>query len=219
MVTVNKLHEQDHNRRSVVEHFVRDLRRDLDIRAGYDKPRHVPFLEVGFSDQVIKRLRAHAKHTCSNYVMNLFHAATERRFPGTFELHQHVLYLCSDPAETWLGEIAFTQLCKGYITEGSGFSHHGAGFSHGSSYWSRTEQELNMLFLYKDADGSIQRRLKEDGELARKLDFGRPGAQEELVGKVEKDIEGMEAVLKMVETIKEIQELDSEKTENATPEN
>lgn len=61
----------------------------------------VPFAsavcEIGYARNVQRRLKEHASHINSNYIMNLMHAAFKYQYPGLFVLQQHVLFRCSGP--------------------------------------------------------------------------------------------------------------------------
>lgn len=209
-VNVNNLHKQDEHRRYVIQSFLSDLRTQLQKAADCDRPRMIPFVEVGFSNNVKARLKQHAKHTSSNYIMNLFHAVIEHRFPSTFVLHQQVIYLCLDATETWLGEIAFTQLCKAYVDDASGFSHHGAGFSNGSSYRQLTGRNWDAISLYASFLGKISQNLVKEREIAQRWNRTQSGRDHEIIDELEQNSRRQQRLLELSKTFTRISEVDHE---------
>ena len=102
-VIVKKKFRKDHNRREVIAYFIQQLLIELQDAIAQGRlhvPRHFSWIEIGFSDKPIKRLRAHARHIQSNYLMNLVHAALQVRFPGVFILQQEILSLCFSAGHT-----------------------------------------------------------------------------------------------------------------------
>ncbi|EXJ91580.1 hypothetical protein A1O3_00128 [Capronia epimyces CBS 606.96] len=209
-VTVYNTCEKDLAHRSIVDRFLTDLRPQIQDGPDYDKPRPVPFVEVGFSDQIYLRLQQHSSHTNSNYLMNLFHAAVENRFGGIFKLHQEVLSLCSEPADAWLGEIAFTQLCKGYVTEASGFSHSGAGLSIGNFYERLPAEIWDTMYLHGARTEKIERNLQKEEEIARVRHFAEPGAHQRFEDEILKDIESVEQISRTLQSLEELRQIDQE---------
>ena len=104
-----------------------------------DKPLAHPLVEVGYSERSIERLKKHAAHESSNYLMNLFEAIFEvlasdpkANFPQIF-LEQHIIYLIWQVEQAEISEIGWTKLAEGYTCNAGGFSHYPAGQSNYSA--------------------------------------------------------------------------------------
>ncbi|KAL1599585.1 hypothetical protein SLS60_007388 [Paraconiothyrium brasiliense] len=103
-----------------------------------DKPLAHPLVEVGYSERSIERLKKHAAHESSNYLMNMFQAILEvlakkdKKFSKVF-LEQHVIYLIWHVEQAEISEIGWTKLAEGYTSNAGGFSHYPAGQSNYSA--------------------------------------------------------------------------------------
>ena len=86
-----------------------------------------PIVEVGYTENFDERFANHVNGFSSNFIMNLTDNLLDRRWPGRFKLFQHVIYLARSYTQAWLGEVLMTQLVRGYIFGGTGFSYHPAG--------------------------------------------------------------------------------------------
>ena len=136
-IMVKKNGQHSKKRREVVARFVKELRErcmGLVEKGLGRRPLHPPLVEIGYSIHPASRLRQHASHHSSNYLMNLTEALLKERYNGGFGLTQGVLFRVWDPLHPWLAEIAFTQLAQGYISQAGGFSHFPAGFSNSSAW-------------------------------------------------------------------------------------
>lgn len=116
-----------------VRYFVDQLKKRMQGQP-FHAPLNVPVIEIGFSNDPEKRLRQHRHHESSNYLMNLAEAVFAVEYPGCFQLQQHIIYACFRPIQTWLSEIALTQLAQGYVEGSGGFSHEIAGRSNSVSH-------------------------------------------------------------------------------------
>ncbi|KAF2418218.1 hypothetical protein EJ08DRAFT_703193 [Tothia fuscella] len=105
-------------------------------------PMAMPLNEVGYANNCVRRLEAHAAHTSSNYIMNLAESALvlaaklngkgDRAVRYGYQVKQWVIYNLFEPAQGVLAEIFFSKLCHSYIHNGGGFSHYPAGLSNES---------------------------------------------------------------------------------------
>ena len=134
----------------------------------FHAPLSVPVVEIGISNDPEKRLRQHRHHENSNYLMNLAEAVFDVEYPGCFHLKQYVIYACFRPIQTWLSEIALTQLAQGYVEGGGGFSHEIAGRSNGVSNNVVPPKKWTEFELAVYADGRFKQEVK-DTIQARRL--------------------------------------------------
>lgn len=94
-----------------------------------------PICEVSYAKSPIERLKSHANHRSSNYIMNLAEATCRVLFSNrNIHIDQFVAYHLCTPEEGTLAEILFSRLLNAYITFGGGFSHHPAGLSNRSAW-------------------------------------------------------------------------------------
>ncbi|KAL8991855.1 MAG: hypothetical protein Q9169_007593 [Polycauliona sp. 2 TL-2023] len=152
--------EPSNKRRANIHGFATELfpRLEGDAAEPLHVPMAAPVVEIGFSDNVLVRLRHHQEHQGSNYIMNLAQALFEYRYPTFFCLKQHVIYHCFTAEQPWTSEIILTRLAQGYIANGCGFSHYGAGFSNGSAWKTRTEGEWAAFLIRKNSDKGFRDR-------------------------------------------------------------
>ena len=151
----------DRQHRRMVKYFVDQLQMRM-LGQPPHTPLSVPVVELGFSNNPVRRLRQHRHHESSNYLMNLAEAVFEYRYPGFFTLQQHIIYNCWRPIQLWMGEIVFTKLAQGNVAGGGGFSHEPAGRSNTSSFqylWEERWQELECFVM---ASGDLRMRLQQN---------------------------------------------------------
>ena len=151
----------DRQNRQMVEFFVDQLRIRMLGQLAHT-PLSVPVVELGFSNDPVRRLRQHRHHENSNYLMNLAKAVFEYQYPGIFTLQQHIIYNCWRPVQLWMGEILFTKLAQGYVTGGGGFSHEPAGRSNTSSFQVLSEKRWQELEYFVMASGDLGKRLQQN---------------------------------------------------------
>ena len=118
------------------KHFMTELRRRLEsiLAADRDEPLEYPLCEVGYSVRCPVRLKQHARHNSSNYIMNLTEAifgAHRAEFGETFCICQHVISLIWDWDESQpeIAEVGFSKLAESFTDNAEGFSHYAAGLS------------------------------------------------------------------------------------------
>ncbi|KAL9043021.1 MAG: hypothetical protein Q9180_000170 [Flavoplaca navasiana] len=136
--------EPHQGRRGIVWKFTERLLERLQDEKDENRmhtPLVAPVVEIGFSNNVARRLRDHRRHRGSNYIMNLAQALFEDQYPKNFCLKQHVIYHCWSADQPWPSEVLLTRLGQGYISGGTGFSHHPAGLSNGRPWEKRSMQE------------------------------------------------------------------------------
>ena len=114
-------------------------------RLPLDKPLDRPFAELGYASNPNVRLNQHAKHTSSNYLMNLTEAICMAKFNENYSIKQYVVLHLIHYAHAMWGEILYHRIGLIYTMQGGGFSHHVAGASHGGA-------EKNPGFYGKKAD-------------------------------------------------------------------
>lgn len=138
-----------------------------------DKPLAHPLMEVGYSKRSIERLKKHAAHESSNYLMNLFEAIFEvlasdprANFPQIF-LEQHIIYLIWRVEQAEISEIGWTKLAEGYTCNAGGFSHYPAGQSNYSAQkvpaqeWSyASEVALTCSPWEKEIEAAAQKQIE-----------------------------------------------------------
>ncbi|KAF7449344.1 hypothetical protein TUN199_02168 [Pyrenophora tritici-repentis] len=97
-----------------------------------DKPMQHPLVEIGYSKRCLDRLKDHARHNSSTYIMNLtaaiFHA-TRNAVSKVYKIQKAGIYLIWLPEHAEISEIGLTKLAEGYIHNAGGFSHFTAGLS------------------------------------------------------------------------------------------
>ena len=173
-VMVKKSGEHSKRRREVVARLVKELRERclVSVQKGLGKqPLSPPLVEIGYSIRPASRLRQHASHRSSNYLMNLTEALLKKRYQ-IFGLTQGVIFKVWDSLQPWLAEIAFTQLAQGYISQAGGFSHFPAGFSNSSAWkklsmaqWAELvpkREEHDLMLLRIEAATRLMRRNKSE---------------------------------------------------------
>ncbi|KAI4268096.1 MAG: hypothetical protein L6R38_007959 [Xanthoria sp. 2 TBL-2021] len=161
--TGKKRFEPSAERRSIVLEFANEILHRLNEEEAAQRlhvPMVAPVVEIGFSDNVVRRLRDHRRHRRSNYIMNLAQALFEYRYPKQFCLKQHIIYHCFSPDQPWASEIFLTRLAQGYIANGGGFSHHGPGSSNGGAWRRRPEQDWARFMVKMDSDKGFQDRCR-----------------------------------------------------------
>lgn len=185
-LVIDGLNVKNEGRRRITEYFLTKMlaRVSTDFALGR---AHTPFSEavgeVGFTKNPKERLRNHARHVNSNYIMNLMESVFEVLFPSAFTLQQQVLHVCWRPCQAWLGEILFTRLCNAYTNTAGGFCHYPAGYSNGGAYrcatlvdWHRWERQADDRFKIeerledelkngKQVLSSIEDELKKENEV------------------------------------------------------
>jgi vacuolar-type H+-ATPase subunit H len=114
--------------------FMAELRRRLETipAADRDKPLEYPLCEVGYSVRCPARLKQHARHSSSNYIMNLTEAifgAHRAEFGETFSIHQHVICLIWDSKQPEIAEIGFSKLAESFTDNAGGFGHYTMGLN------------------------------------------------------------------------------------------
>ena len=119
-------------------HFVEMLRKRLLTvdPAHRDRPLQFPLVEVGYSKRCVDRLKQHARHTNSNYIMNIVESicsALQKEFGRLYRIEQVPVYLIWCPEQAEISEIGLTKLAEGYIHNAGGFSHFPAGLSNHSA--------------------------------------------------------------------------------------
>lgn len=171
-------HELNGSRRQWVKFFVAELegRCAGQIKHG---PLSVGICNIGFSNNIDKRLWQHRHHESSNYLMNLTEAIFEFLYPQMFYIQQYVIYNCFQPVQTWMAGIVFTQLAQGYVEGGGGFSHEPAGRSNGSSFQALTEEQWEIL--EHEAQSDIDPRMREeDVAMAQRISRGKAKQEAQL---------------------------------------
>lgn len=126
-----------------------------------DQPLKEPLSEMGYSMEVLKRLKRHRDHQNSNFIMNLFEAACERLYPGVFSIKQNIIFLIFDKMHASLSEIALTALGQGYIFNAGGFSFHPAGQNNATA--NRFSDDLYKtwrIWAMKSSDTTYQNHSK-----------------------------------------------------------
>ncbi|KAK0109395.1 hypothetical protein ONS96_003209 [Cadophora gregata f. sp. sojae] len=133
--------------RSVCEEWSRNLRARLETlppNAVLDRP----LAEIGYATKPSDRLKQHARHSSSNYLMNLMEATLMMRYGNQYRIAQFVVFHNVHLTHAMYAEILLTRIALGYISEGGGFSHCQAGISHGgadsvgSDYYERMQKSL-----------------------------------------------------------------------------
>lgn len=155
----------DVHHRKMVQYFASEMRKRIEGQARH-VPLSSPVIEIGYSLNSHERLKQHARHRNSNYLMNLSEALLEHLFPGSFRLQQRIIYNCYRKEQTWLGEIVLTQLGQGYTEGARGFSHHPAGNSNGSAYRKTSPQDWDEYEAEtcSEGDGRMWKELQMETE-------------------------------------------------------
>jgi len=118
-----------------------------------DQPLERPLAEVGYATTPIERLDQHARHTSSNYLMNLCEAICWVLYGDRYSIAQYVVFHTFHLSHAMYAEIVLSRIGLVYTAQGGGFSHHPAGISHpdangvGKHYYADVEERL-----YKDPD-------------------------------------------------------------------
>ncbi|KAI4934887.1 hypothetical protein J4E85_002749 [Alternaria conjuncta] len=148
--------------------FLKALRTRLAAipKVAWDKPLEHPLVEYGYAEDSPARLKQHAKHSSSNYIMNLMEAvACEdhrlKQLNKVYRLEQCVIYLIWLRPQAHLSEIIWTSLGEGYIYNGGGFSHYPAGRSN-TSIWNTSEKIMEDAHEYMRKNSPLLENLKID---------------------------------------------------------
>jgi len=91
-----------------------------------------PWAECGYATHPNERLDQHAKHTSSNYLMNLTDAICKTQFQGKYIISQFVVHQIIHYTHAMYGEVLASRIGLVYTNQGGGFSHFQAGVSHAS---------------------------------------------------------------------------------------
>jgi hypothetical protein len=151
-----------------VRTFLKSLRERLAAipKAEWYKPLEHPLVEYGYADDSPTRLKQHARHSSSNYIMNLMEAVAywalrKKQIQTKYRMEQCVIYLIWQRPQAHLSEIIWTSLGEGYIYNGGGFSHYPAGRSN-ESIWIRSEKEMEDAYAYMRKHSSLLDNLNFD---------------------------------------------------------
>jgi hypothetical protein len=121
-----------------------------------DVPLARPWAECGYATVPNERLEQHARHSSSNYLMNLTEAICKAKFAGRFYIEQYVVHHIAHHTHAMYGEILASRIALVYTRQGGGFCHFKAGVSHSGAekaekadaeYYTRIQKDL-----CKDAD-------------------------------------------------------------------
>jgi hypothetical protein len=157
--------QKDPGRRDVIEYFVKNMwiRKSADFSMGR---ANIPFdkvvSKISFTKNPEARLRDHARHTQSNFIMNLMQSIFQVLSPMIFVLHHHILHVCWRPSQAWLGEIHFTQFSNAYTDNAGSFRHYSAGYSNGGAYLAHKLPGLHLLERWADNRFRVQERLQKE---------------------------------------------------------
>jgi hypothetical protein len=111
-------------RKETILLFCGNLRRRLQVSGSSIRV----LTEAGFTNGPSNRAGEHAKHSSSNYLMNLFEAAA--KYLGlSYRMKFLVVLHCFRSSHGKIGETLVTRLAQAYTSYGGGFSHHPAGQS------------------------------------------------------------------------------------------
>jgi hypothetical protein len=172
--------------------------------ASRDLPLAHPLVEVGYSKRCIPRLKQHAAHRKSNYLMNLMDAVfilfsaddNEPLFDQVYHIDQDIIYLIYSPEQSEISEIGWTKLAEGYIHNGGGFNHYPAGMSnHSSDTISVREWAWAAQFAVTDSAWPLinkldkQERDRNLAEMLAKVKEAEDQAREKLKAKITADHE------------------------------
>jgi len=91
-----------------------------------------PWAECGYAAEPNERLKEHASHSSSNYLMNLTDAICQTKMGGKYVIEQFVVYQIFHYTQAMYGEILASRLGLVYTKQGGGFSHEAAGISNKS---------------------------------------------------------------------------------------
>lgn len=144
-----------------------------------DDPLDVPFVEIGYSNDMPTRFDNHRSHSSSSSILNLFEAICHLQWPDEFNLWQFVIHCCCKPDRVALGEIFFTQLCEGYIHNAGGFSTYPAGRSVFSAYnqeyggWAEADEWVVKNMLVEENHAREQEKWEANIEKQRVESKGR----------------------------------------------
>ena len=140
-----------------------------------DQPLERPLAEVGYATTPIERLDQHARHTSSNYLMNLCEAICWVLYGDRYSIAQYVVFHTFHLSHAMYAEIVLSRIVLVYTTQGGGFSHHPAGISHpdangvGKHYYEEVEQRLYKDRDFLDRFESHQRKMAELTALYKNL--------------------------------------------------
>jgi hypothetical protein len=181
------------------DHFIKMLRKRLHkiTLSEHNKPLQFPLCEVGYSIRCVERLKQHASHNSSNYVMDLAEAVLNARradFDCRYTIAQNVIYLIWDASHAEIAEIGWSKLAESNTHNAGGFSHQPAGMSnHSASTVSAREWDTAKAYMIRRSPWvhNLQYRLS-------KL--------EEEVLQAEKEAEAQTTAVKKLEVEKEVLE-------------
>ena len=189
--------------RKVILDFLHDLERGLGAYTGTE-PLPLPLGEVGYTWKPWERLPCHRDHkSSSNYLMMLWEAATHRRYPQ-YRMSQNVVMICLQAEQSWMGEVAFTQLLHSYIFEGRGFNHMPAGLSVNSGLetvsaveWAELRMEVTRgRDIMDEIENGMARAKAANGEVkVRREEELRRGQEEE--DREKKDLQELEEAFEL----------------------
>jgi hypothetical protein len=136
-------------------HFIKMLRKRLHKipLSEHNKPLQFPLCEVGYSIRCVERLKQHASHNSSNYVMNLADSVLNARradFDCRYTIAQNVIYLIWDASHAEIAEIGSSKPAESYTHNAGGFSHYPAGMSnHSASIISAREWDAAKAYMMR----------------------------------------------------------------------
>ena len=124
-----------------------------------DKGReHCPLprapMEFGYSKAPFRRLKVHASHGHSHFLMTLVHAIAIDLFDGALRLNQFIVFSCWHSVQPWLGETYFARICQTYSDQLGGLTYYQAGRSNRSGYEAVGQNAYDSVI----ADGEVLER-------------------------------------------------------------
>lgn len=134
-----------------------------------DQPLERPLAEVGYATTPIERLDQHARHSSSNYLMNLCEAICRVLYGHRYSIEQYVVFHNFHLTHAMYAEIVLSRIGLVYTTQGGGFSHHPAGISQpgangvGKNYYTDLEERS---FADSDFLELVESELRRKNELA-----------------------------------------------------
>lgn len=140
-----------------------------------DQPLERPLAEVGYATTPIERLDQHARHSSSNYLMNLCEAICWVLYGDRYSITQYVVFHSFHLTHAMYAEIVLSRIGLVYTTQGGGFSHHPAGISHpdakgvGKDYYTDVEERLYDDSDFLDRVGSEIRKKEELAALYKRV--------------------------------------------------
>ena len=181
-------------RREMVRYFISEMKSRIDgeTQLGrYYVPFDAPVIEIGYSINPHGRLKEHRMHKSSNYIMNLADAVFAYLYPSLFPLQQAVIYPCFRSTQSWLAEVIFTQIGRGYVSGGRGFSHYAAGYSNHSAFSLVSDKIWERYACEADKDGELQKRVE---QIAAEAKEDRRRTQQETQDTEEAELERLQCL-------------------------